>query len=940
VKTMLLLRLLIVLCACIVAASLAQGFAQSQRSAMPANTGGVSGRVVDAVSGEPIADLPVELRQRTASGERSTIARTNASGRYTFSAIPAGQAKLIAVRAEIEDGSLDITLPANGSVVAAPDLLMRPICPGTAQRDPCRGTDYALIIDSSGSMSETDPQKLRNAAAKAFVGALKATDRVTIVEFDDQATVLWRLQSATADREQLGKLLDLIDTIDEAGGTDISGGIKEAYQQLNDGQTRYKAAVLLTDGAQDDTAYDEQWEQQFQRAGWPIYTFGLDTTPDDRRGPDEGQLKAIAELTGGSFTMLAQAAELPALYTRLRTRTSGNQQIFDQQLQALLNTSTNATTYQASVFVPPDARVVTFVTSALTTTQQVQIQAPDGSLITPDPNNYNEQAVQGGTFELLQVSHPVGGQWRITVLGAGAKYIRMQADVRRGGHALYLPLQVGGGSGGTPQPTAIRPTRTPQPSATSSPTPSPTVTALPQPTLTTWRIDVGSDQTYKDSADNEWLADVGLAIDGTIINRAEVAIENTNDQALYRTERYNLSGYNLPVTNGVYTVRLHFAELANGLDQPGKRVFTLQVEQQEPIEVDITRRAGAGRRALVIALNAVVQDGTLNISFIKGIQNTKIDAIEVLPQPNQHLRVDAGASGSYLDASGNTWTADVGFVGGKVFERPTVTVADGIPNRIYQTERYSMTNYLFPVTNGIYAVRLHLSEVNAGLSQVGKRVFSLNAEQQPVVSNIDIVARSGGGNKALVLAFTIPVTDGLLDLQFIRQVENTKVDAIEIFPSHNPDEPLRIDAGTGGSYRAGDGRLWTADVGFVGGNIVDRGNIVVATDPTAGHGPARIYQTERWAVQGYQFPLTNGRYQVVLHFAETANGIDMPAERIFAIDVEGTQVEIDVLAITGSQRKALTQTFTVNVLDGQLDLRFSQVVQNPMINGIEVIAVE
>jgi Mg-chelatase subunit ChlD len=934
VKTMLSGRLLIVLSACLLTISIAQGLAQSARPVFPANTGGLNGRVIDAASGEPLVGFPVELRQRTEVSDRSAVAVTDSTGRYTFTAVPTGQAKLVAIRAGIEDGALDVTIP-DGTTRNAPDLLMRPICPAALARDPCRGADYALIIDSSGSMRETDPGKLRNAAAKAFVGALQASDRVTIIDFDDQATVLWRLQSASADRDDLGLVLDAIDKIDNDGGTDLSGGIREAYGQLNDGQMRYKAAVLLTDGRQDDTSYDAQWEEAFKRAGWPIYTFGLDTSPTDRYAPDQLQLETIARETNATFTLLTQAAALPAFYNRLRAQTSGNQQILDQEALALLKSG--STSYTASVFVPPDARVVTFLTSMLTTTQQVQIVAPDGTIIKPDPTIYNEQTVQGNTFELLQVSYPIGGEWKINVLGQGAARIRIQADVRRLGHALYLPMHMRAEAAGSPVPTYIRPTRTPQPTMTPSPTPAPTTTASPTPSLSTWRIDVGSEQNYTDSKGNQWQADIGLANGGIIVSRAGVEIENTDDDQLYQTERYQLSGYDLPVTNGVYTLRLHFAELANGLDQAGKRVFKLKVEQLEELEIDIARRAGGGRRALVIALNTPVTDGMLNIQFIAATQNTKIDAIEVLPQANQHLRIDTGAEGSFYDANGNTWTADVGFVGGRTVTRQDISVADGQPNRIYETERFSMTGYLFPVDNGIYQVRLHFAEVNAGLSAAGKRVFSINAEQQPVVNNLDIAARTGA-NTALVIAFTIPVTDGILALDFVRQVENTKLDAIEILPSRMLNTPLRIDAGSGRSVRAADGSLWTADMGFEGGTIVDRGAITITTNPGENSGPTRIYQTERWGLKGYHFPLTNGRYLVRLHFAETANGIDASGERVFTVSVEGTEVELDVFAITGSQRKALVQEFTTQVRDNQLDIVFSQIVQNPMINGIEVIA--
>ena len=86
------------------------------------------------------------------------------------------------------------------------------------------GRKIAIVLDSSGSMSWNDPDNLRIIAGKslnsqlvtasAATGNLKA-DLVTVVDFDDEATVIYPLgDPAGADSS--------FDTIDSDGGTWIA----------------------------------------------------------------------------------------------------------------------------------------------------------------------------------------------------------------------------------------------------------------------------------------------------------------------------------------------------------------------------------------------------------------------------------------------------------------------------------------------------------------------------------------------------------------------------------------------------------------------------------------------------------------------------------------------------------------------------------------------
>lgn len=110
----------------------------------------------------------------------------------------------------------------------------------------------------------------------------------------------------------------------------------------------------------------------------------------------------------------------------------------------------------------------------------------------------------------------------------------------------------------------------------------------------------------------------------------------------FRTFRYSRSqemGYDIPLDNGEYTVRLHFAELwfgatDGGRGTSGSRVFDVRMENRlVEDDLDIFNEVGA-ESMLVKSYTVIVEDGTLNIDFSAlaadgGTRHPVINAIEV-----------------------------------------------------------------------------------------------------------------------------------------------------------------------------------------------------------------------------------------------------------------------------------------------------------------------
>ncbi len=176
-------------------------------------------------------------------------------------------------------------------------------------------------------------------------------------------------------------------------------------------------------------------------------------------------------------------------------------------------------------------------------------------------------------------------------------------------------------------------------------------------------------------------------------------------------------------------------------------------------------------------------------------------------------------------------------------------------------------------------------------------------------------------NHAVLIALFLLLTAGILFASM------TTTQTAEAF------KPIRINAGATEAYKDPDGNVWLPDTGFKGGEILDRGPIQVANTNLQG-----VYRTEHYSMENFTQALPNGNYTIKLHFAETFDGISGKGDRVFSFKVQDKEVrDFDVYAESGGFERALVKTFDVTVTDGKLTIVFIPKVENPEINGIEIL---
>jgi len=130
--------------------------------------------------------------------------------------------------------------------------------------------------------------------------------------------------------------------------------------------------------------------------------------------------------------------------------------------------------------------------------------------------------------------------------------------------------------------------------------------------------------------------------EGTIVysNPKVVEIEDTDMDDIYLTERNTqlntgIFSYNIPISNGTYNVKLHFAEIYWGAPEGGDatanaRIFDVDIEGEVKLNnYDIYAEVGA-ITAIIKTFTVTVEDEELNIEFNASDDKPKLSALEVL----------------------------------------------------------------------------------------------------------------------------------------------------------------------------------------------------------------------------------------------------------------------------------------------------------------------
>jgi VWFA-related protein len=167
-----------------------------------------------------------------------------------------------------------------------------------------------LALDASGSMRRREADVI--ASARAFAAALRPEDKLAILLFADDVTLV---QDLTTDRAASSQA---IDTYKTGGGTAFYDAVSTALSRLERTEGR-RVVVAMTDGRDENnpgtapgsTHTFADVKRQLKESGTTMFAIGLGTKVDS------APLTELAGLSGGRALLPRDISELPVEFQRV-----------------------------------------------------------------------------------------------------------------------------------------------------------------------------------------------------------------------------------------------------------------------------------------------------------------------------------------------------------------------------------------------------------------------------------------------------------------------------------------------------------------------------------------------------------------------------------------------------------------------------------------------
>jgi hypothetical protein len=349
--------------------------------------------------------------------------------------------------------------------------------------------------------------------------------------------------------------------------------------------------------------------------------------------------------------------------------------------------------------------------------------------------------------------------------------------------ALYYTRTPSRDGPGSPAPSGANPTPAPLADSPFGPPPGDEV-----------RILSGAARSFVDHAGKLWSADTWVT-GGTPVKGPAQHIWRTLEPEFYRNSRQGQFRYDIPLRQGVYELRLHFAETTFGPESAGaggegSRIMSVRANGSTLLSAfDIAADAGASRTADVKVFPNIepASDGKLHLEFAgEDGRQAALSAIEITPGLRgqlKPLRILARQSPYYSNDS-QWWSPDTYFEGGQIAAYPTPVNGTDDPE-LYQTERWGNFSYAIPVPPGKYSVWLHFAARHPEPAEGGHEIHVFNVfcngrallekfDLPDAARQADIVVRKFSGLE--------PNAQGKLLLSFVPVEGYASVTGIEVMP--------------------------------------------------------------------------------------------------------------------------------------------------------------
>lgn len=266
---------------------------------------------------------------------------------------------------------------------------------------------------------------------------------------------------------------------------------------------------------------------------------------------------------------------------------------------------------------------------------------------------------------------------------------------------------------------------------------------------------------YVDRYDRGWESDRYFT-GGTAFDSRNQPIAGARDFRPYQTRREGAFAYDIPLSPGVYEMRLYFAETLYGENNiagggESSRVFNVSSNGTEILrQFDIIGEVGASA-ADIRAFKDIspAADGKLHLRFEPFTNPAIISAIEITPGTAGRLRPIRMVSREhpYTDRQGRIWEPDRYSLGGQLVVR-TEPIANTDDPDLLRGERFGNLRYVIPVPPGRYGVTLYFVEAWFGPGKfagggIGSRRFDILCNGVALRRGFDIFKAARGSDTAV-----------------------------------------------------------------------------------------------------------------------------------------------------------------------------------------------
>ncbi len=240
-------------------------------------------------------------------------------------------------------------------------------------------------------------------------------------------------------------------------------------------------------------------------------------------------------------------------------------------------------------------------------------------------------------------------------------------------------------------------------------------------------------------------------------------------------------------------------------------VFTVQSNSNPDIGASIS----GSQLSLTFPSTAATATLVIRATDADGLFIEQTLEVEVTSEPVVLFRVNAGgplvtstdgpnpdwAANSTAGAqTGNGFSVNTGSVSTHNVQGRDASVPAYAPQSLFAQERWDAPAqpemaWTFNTGNGTFLVNLYMANGCACTSAPGQRMFNILIEGNTVAASKDLSAQYGHQVGAME-SYQVQVTDGELNIEFIRMVENPTVNAIEILSigtATPPVPPIAID---------------------------------------------------------------------------------------------------------------------------------------------------